>query len=82
MITVMKSFSLRSFFQSLFFSTLLFGIIACFYWRAQDVGTPFKVMEYAPLFVFVIFFGILQWLFQKNILAKLTGRQPDRTANP
>ena len=82
--TVMRSFSLRSFFQSLFFSTLLFGILACFYWRAQDVGAPFKVMEYAPLFVFVILFGILQWLFQKNILAKLTVRQPDppRTHKP
>ena len=82
--SVMRSFSLRSFFQSLFFSTLLFGILACFYWRAQDVGTPFKVMEYAPLFVFVILFGILQWLFQKNILAKLTVRLPDppRTHKP
>ena len=75
--TVIRSFSLRSFFQSLFFSMLLFGILACFYWRAQDVGTPLKVVEYAPLFIFVIFFGILQWLFQKNILAKLMDRQPD-----
>jgi hypothetical protein len=75
--TVMKSFSLRSFFQSLFFSTLLFGIIACFYWRSQDMGTPFNMMEYASLLVFLTLFGILQWLFQKNILSKLTDRQPD-----
>ena len=77
--TVMRSFSLRSFFQSLFFSTLLFGIMACFYWRSQDVGTPFKVMEYAWLYVFLIFFGILQWLLQKEILVKLTDRQPPAT---
>ena len=75
--TVMKSFSLRAFFQSLFFSTLLFFIIACFYWRSQDVGTPMNVMEYGLLYVFLIFFGMLQWLFQKNILSKLTDRQPD-----
>jgi hypothetical protein len=76
-VTVVKSFSLRALFQSLFFSTLLFGIIACFHWRSQDVGTPLKVMEYVWLFVFLIFFGILQWLFQKNILVKLTDRPPD-----
>ncbi len=83
-VTVMKSFSLRTFFQSLFFSTLLFGIIACFYWRSQDVGTPLNVMEYAWLYVFLVFFGILQWLFQKNILVKLTDRQPaaPRTQKP
>ena len=83
-VTVMKSFSLRTFFQSLFFSTLLFGIIACFYWRSQDVGTPLNVMEYAWLYVFLIFFGILQWLFQKDVLVKLTGRQPaaPRTQKP
>lgn len=83
-VTVMKSFSLRTFFQSLFFSTLLFGIIACFYWRSQDVGTPLNVMEYAWLYVFLIFFGLLQWLFQKNILVKLTDRQPvaPRTQKP
>ena len=74
---MLKSFSLRSFFQSLFFSTLLFGIVACFYWRSRDVGSPLDVMEYASLFIFLILFGILQWLFQKNILSKLMGHQPD-----
>jgi hypothetical protein len=83
-VTVMKSFSLRAFFQSLFFSTLLFAIVACFYWRSQDLGTPLNVMEYVWLYVFLIFFGILQWLFLKDILVKLTDRQPtvQRTQKP
>lgn len=83
-VTVIKSFAFRSFFQSLLFSTLLFGIIACFHWRSQAVGTPVNVVEYAWLYVFLILFGILQWLFQKNILAKLTVHQPaaPRTKRP
>ncbi|WP_319409978.1 DUF2760 domain-containing protein [uncultured Desulfosarcina sp.] len=71
---VLKSFSLRSFFQSLFFSSLLFGIVACFYWRSGDVGAPLNIVEYASLFVFLILFGILQWLFQKNVLTQLATR--------
>jgi hypothetical protein len=31
-------------------------------------------MEYTSLFVFLILFGILQWLFQKNILNNLADR--------
>ena len=83
-VTLIKSFSLRAFFQSLFFSTLLFGIIAFFYWRSQDIGTPLNVIEYAWLYVFLICFGFLQWLFQKEILVKLTDRQPaaPRTQKP
>ncbi|WP_372678143.1 DUF2760 domain-containing protein [Desulfosarcina sp.] len=83
-VTVIKSFSLRSFFLTLFFSTLLFGIMACFYWRSQDLGEPLNLMEYAWLYVFLTFFGMLQWLFQKEILVKLTGRQAPaaRTQKP
>lgn len=71
---LLKSFSLRSFFQSLFFSTLLFGIVACFYWRSRDMGVPLNVVEYASLFVFLILFGTLQWMFQKNALNQLANR--------
>jgi hypothetical protein len=71
---LLKSFSLRSFFQSLFFSTLLFVIVACFYWRSRDVGVPLNVVEYASLFVFLILFGTLQWMFQKNALNQLANR--------
>ncbi len=74
-VTVIKSFSLRSFLQALFFSTLLFAILVCFDWRSQDLGTPLNPMEYAWLFVFLIFFGMLQWLFQKEVLVKLIDRQ-------
>ncbi|MBC2713315.1 MAG: DUF2760 domain-containing protein [Desulfosarcina sp.] len=74
---LLKSFSLRAFFQSLFFSTLLFAIIACFYWRSRDVGFPINVMDYASLFVFLTFFGTLHWMFVKNTLSKLAAGQPD-----
>ena len=65
-VTVMKSFSLRTFFQSLFFSTLLFGIIACFYWRSQDVGTPLNVMEYAWLSFFLSFSEFCNGCFKRT----------------
>ena len=68
---LLKSFSLRTFLQSLFFSTLLFAVIACFYWQSQDMDTPLNLREYASLFVFLLFFGLLQWMFQKNTLFKL-----------
>lgn len=72
-----KSFSLRTFVQSLFFSTILFAIVACFYWRSQEMDTPVKIMDYASMYVFLLFFGLLQWVFQKNTLAKLTAGQTD-----
>jgi hypothetical protein len=75
--SLIKSYSLRFFFQSLFFSTLLSGIVACFYWQSRDFGTPLDPMAYASMFVFLILFGTLQWLFQKNTLAKLVHRQAD-----
>lgn len=72
---VLKSFSLRTFFQSLFFSTLLSAIVACFYWQSRDMGVPLDPMDYATLFVFLIFFGLLQWMVQKNTLFKLSSGQ-------
>lgn len=82
--TVITSFSLRSFLQALFFSTLLFTILVCFDWRSQDLGTPLNLREYAWLYIFLIFFGMLQWLFQKEVLVKLIDRQPpaERTRKP
>lgn len=74
---LLKSFSLRTFFQALFFSTLLFAIVACFYWRSQSMGAPLNVRDYASMFVFLLFFGLLQWLFQKNTLSQLAARQTD-----
>lgn len=72
---LLKSFSLRTFLLSLFFSTLLFAVIACFYWQSQDMDTPLNLREYASLFAFLLFFGLLQWMFQKNTLFKLAGSQ-------
>ena len=72
---VLKSFTRRTFFQSLFFSTLLFAVVACFYWQSQDFGAPLNIMDYLSMFVFLLLFGILQWLFQKNTLTRLLASQ-------
>jgi Domain of unknown function (DUF2760) len=74
---VQKSFARRTFLQSLFFSTLLFAIVAGFYWRSQNLGTPVNIIEYALIFVFFMLYGILQWLFQKNTLAKVLAARPE-----
>lgn len=79
----MKSFALRTFFQSCLFSTLLFFIVASFYWGSQDVGTPIDVVDYAYMFVFFFFYGLLQWLFQKNTLSKLAaGKRASSAVKP
>ncbi len=74
--SLLKSFAWRTFFQALFFQTLLFAVVAAFYWLSRDVGTPLNPMDYAAMFVFLIGFGLLQWLFQKNTLTKLCLGQP------
>ncbi len=74
---VLKPFLLRAFCQALFFSTLLFAIVACFYWRSQDLGTALNITDYGSLFIFLILYGVLQWMFQKNSLTKLAKGQPD-----
>ena len=71
----LKSFSIRTFFQSLLFSTLLFAIVACFYWQSRDVSTSQDPMDYAAMLVFLTGFGLLQWIVQKNTLSRLALRQ-------
>ncbi len=66
-----KSFSLRSFMLTAFFSILLFGVIAGFYWRTQGMGPAPDIRIYAMIFGFLFFFGMLQWMFLRNSLAKL-----------
>ena len=68
---LLKSFSLRTFFQSCFFSTILFAIVAGFYWQAQKPGTPMDPVIYICIFAFFLLYGILVWLFQRNTLTKL-----------
>jgi Domain of unknown function (DUF2760) len=76
---VLKSFSWRSFVQSCIFSLVLFAILAIFYRQLRDTGNPLNLTDYASIFVFTFFFGLLQWMFQKNILSKLVTRQTDST---
>jgi hypothetical protein len=72
-----KSFAWRTFFQAIFFSSLLFAILAYFSWQFQTIATPLTILEYASLFAFLILYGMLVWMFQKNTLAKLSSRQRD-----
>jgi hypothetical protein len=67
----------RSFFQTLSFSTLLFAVAACFHWQSRQPGTSVDLLEYVLLFLFLFFFGILQWLFMKNSLSRLTVGQAE-----
>ncbi|MGD8702737.1 MAG: DUF2760 domain-containing protein [Desulfosarcina sp.] len=81
-----RSVSLRTFFQSLFFSTLLFAIVACFYWVSQGVGIFQDPMDYTAMFVFFTAFGMLQWLVQKNTFLRLatdpSSRPQEKKAEP
>ena len=81
--SVQKSFARRSFFQSLFFSVLLFAAVAGFYWQSgQASPRPVNIMNYVYIFVFFILYGILQWLSQKNTLSKILSRQPEPARAP
>lgn len=79
---MLKSFSMRTFFQSLLFSTLLFAIVASFYWHSGDVETSRDPMDYAAMLVFLIGFGLLQWIFQKNTLSRLASGQNQSAVAP
>ena len=77
---MIKSFSMRTFCQSLLFSTILFAIVACFYWQSRDMGTSQDPMDYAAMLVFLTCFGLLQWIVQKNTLSRLALRQNETPA--
>jgi hypothetical protein len=66
-----KSFSWRSFMLTAVFSIILFGVVAGFYWRTQGMGPYPSMRLYLLMFGFLFLFGILQWMFLKNSLAKL-----------
>lgn len=71
----LKPFALRTFFQSILFSTILFVIIAGFHWYSRDMGASVILMDYVSMFVFLTAFGLLQWILSKNTLAGILYRQ-------
>lgn len=70
-----KRFAWRTLFQTFFFSTLLFAVAAYFYWHTWDIGTALDPWPYVWLYLFLILYGLLQWMFQKNTFFKLTSGQ-------
>ena len=71
---LVRSFSRRTFIQSLFFSVVLAGIATLFLWYARDMVAPlikFNAMDIGLLFIFLVAFGILRWMFQRSTLIKL-----------
>lgn len=70
-----KSFAWRSFFQTMFFSILLFLAFGYFFWKSQALAVPMGIMEYGALLAFLLMYGLLIWMFQKNTLAKLLLKQ-------
>jgi len=75
---LIKSYSWRTFSQSCFFSIILFCVIASFYWLLRGAGMPPKITHYAAILIFIFFFSLLQWMFQRNTLAKLVADQSGR----
>ncbi|XPS86439.1 conserved uncharacterized protein, DUF2760 [Desulfosarcina variabilis str. Montpellier] len=76
--SLLKSFAWRSFFQTIFFSTLLFLAFGYFFWKSKAFMMPITILEYAYLFAFLILYGILTWMFQKITLARLLSRHSER----
>jgi len=76
--SVLKVAARRTFFQTLFFSTLLFAILAGFHWQASKPGVPVDLLFYGSMLSFLLLFGLLQWMVQKNTLAKLLADRTDR----
>ncbi|VTR64927.1 conserved hypothetical protein [Desulfosarcina cetonica] len=70
--SMLKSFYRRSFFQFILFSLLLSAVVTCFLWRFQELGLPLRMNDYLFAAIFIIGFGLLQWLFLKNSLSRLS----------
>jgi hypothetical protein len=60
----------------LVFATLLSAVAAGSHWYFINGGTRPDVKSYALVFAFLIFFGLLQWMFMKNTLARLLTDAP------
>jgi hypothetical protein len=75
---LMRSYSWRTFLQSCLFSIFLFGIVASFYWLLRDGRVVPHLTDYGAIFVFIFFFSLLKWMFQKNTLSKLLADQAGR----
>jgi hypothetical protein len=75
---LIRSYSWRTFLQSCFFSIFLFGVVACFYWLLREGGIGPNVTDYVAIFIFTFFFGLLEWMFQKNTLSTLLADQSGR----
>ena len=75
---LIRSYSWRTFLQSCLFSIFLFGVVACFYWLLREGGIAPNVTDYVAIFIFTFFFGLLEWMFQKNTLSKLLADQSGR----
>lgn len=73
--SLQKSFAWRSFFQTMFFSLLLFVAFGYFFWKSQALAAPMEIMEYGALLAFLLLYGLLIWMFQKNTLANLLLKQ-------
>ena len=80
--SLQRSFAWRSFFLTIFFSTVLFLLLAYFCFKSQVLLIPMTVLEYAALFAFLVLYGILTWMFQKNILVKLLAGRNDPPKTP
>ncbi|MDL2269742.1 DUF2760 domain-containing protein [Desulfosarcina sp. OttesenSCG-928-A07] len=76
--SIPSAFYRRSFVWSLVFSLILASLAACFLWQSELLPQLFEgPMAYAQLYLFVVLFGILGWLVQKNMFSRLWARYAD-----
>jgi len=66
-----RSFALRSLVQCLFFAILLSAIAVGCHWYFLNAGDRPDFKNYALVFAFLFFFGLLQWMFLKNTWSNL-----------
>ncbi len=78
--SLQKSFAWRSFFQTMFFFILLFLGLAYFIWKTRILTIPMGLAEYGMLLTYLLLYGLLIWMFQKNTLTKLLLRQGELPA--
>ncbi len=71
-----RAFARRALIQLLVFATLLFAIGACLHWGSLEIGSRPDVSDYGAMLVFLLLFGLLQWFFLKNTLARLLDTEP------
>ena len=72
-----KTFARRALFQLLLSATVLFAVGASLHWMSLDRGAQPEFLDYGRMLIFLLSFGVLQWIVIKNTLFRLLDVQPE-----